>query len=140
VLIVPGDKYMQWDGWPWFGVSLLKAVLLVLPAFGMLWYWRRMGVLNPLLYRLSRVNVGVYALWSALALAVLVIRSGPVARWMDQAGFPAGVAFIIPFLAAAASTLLCMLCIAMKRGHRRYILLVNGLMLLFWGSVVVAPN
>ena len=56
----------------WLPRILAKALLLPIPAFGALWYWKRHGIDNRILYYVCCGDSAFYLLWLALLAAGIV--------------------------------------------------------------------
>ena len=131
---------MRSGNWFWICKILLKSVLVGTPTLIALLFWKRSGVRSESLYRLGWANLAGYLTWLLAVVVVTPLSETQHFRWIGGSIIPMNLFFAIPFLAAIGSFGLCLSCIAAETGERRYPLLVNGLMLILWSSLVVPPN
>jgi hypothetical protein len=115
---------------PWVHRPLLKLALLWAPAAALLVWLKLRKVRSVILYALSASNLLCYPLW----LGAISLRA---AAPFVAAPF---VLVAIPLAATAGSFLMLIATIFAKPGEHRFLVPANLLMLILWGSSMVAPN
>lgn len=104
--------------------SLVKLALFSVPAIVALLLLGRRGVKSKMNYVVSWANVVTALLWT------VALVSGTVS--------PAILFVFCPFVLGIVS--ICMCVWPAEAGARRFLVLANGLMLVFWAFTIVAPN
>lgn len=127
--------------WHWFLMTLTKSLVLAGGTIATLAFWtKRGGVWSRIFYCISWANPIVNLLWLSLIAIVESMNESATYRGWIPRDLPAMEFFVLPFLFAFCSLVLCAVGLLVKAGERRFAVCANGLMLLLWSSVIVAPN
>lgn len=104
--------------------SCAKFAILCVPAAVALMVWKRKGIVSRSLYMATSLNVLSSVLWLGGFFGHFVSGALLFVFW--------------PFFLLAASILVCVWPTA--SAERKFLIYANGLMALWWGMLIVAPN
>jgi len=124
----------------WYFKAFEKFALLGIPTIVALLVWKKLRVESKTFYQFSWANPICYLLWILAIGSTNILIHSVKSSWITFSMLPASVAFIWPFFAAFGSLCLCLLCGRANPKEQAFVLLPNLLMLILWGSSIVAPN
>jgi hypothetical protein len=124
----------------WLMGKLIMFLILGLPALGLLLYWKRLGVYSRVLYGAGCAVSLSYVLWLSSVWVMNILDERPSFAWIGGSSIPAYIFFVLPFLAAITSFALILMSFAGQKHEKALMAVISILMLILWGSTVVAPN
>jgi hypothetical protein len=125
---------------PYVVQRFLNSLIFGIPAVLALYWWQRRGIQSKLLYSLSRANAIAYGVWLLFVWVTTLVGQSPAYRSMIPVILTASLFVILPSLLAGGSFFLLCLTMSAEKLEKPLLAVNCGLMLILWGSSVVAPN